>query len=106
MNLPAPHTDPEVLTVEQVAGILRCSVDQARRIPRTELPGYDGPGRYVLYFREDVLRYLRSRPLKNEQAARIAAIRVRRRSRNAPVADNVHTFDPDRIIARLPGRGD
>lgn len=94
----------DVLTVEQVAVVLRCSVDQARRIPRTELPAYRGPGKYVLFFREDVLSYLRSRPRKNESMANNAAMKVRRGRNANALQDNVHSFDPDDIIARLPGR--
>lgn len=106
MTVVAPFPDPEILTVEEVAAILRCSVDQARRIPRTELPAYVGPGKFVLYFREDVLRYLRNRPRKDEQRARLDGIRVRRRSRTVAADDNVHTFDPSHVRARIPRAGD
>jgi hypothetical protein len=99
------EADADILSVDQVAATLRCSVDQARRIPRTELPAYQGPGKYVLYFRDDVLSYLRSRPRKNESMAQGAALKASRsRKRNAE-PDNVHSFDPNSVIARLPKQG-
>ena len=52
--------DRDVLVVEDVARILRCTVDTARRIPRDQLPAYPGPGRRTLYLREDALAYVRS----------------------------------------------
>ena len=52
--------DRDVLVVEDVAHILRCTVDTARRIPRDQLPAYPGPGRRTLYLRDDVLAYVRS----------------------------------------------
>lgn len=97
--------DPDVLTVDKVAAMLRCSVDQARRIPRTELPAYQGPGKYLLYFRQDVMSYLRGRPRKNESAAFGAALRASpSRQRDADVGTNGQ-FDPSDVIARLPRRG-
>jgi hypothetical protein len=59
---PAGHigADPDVLVVEDVARIVRCTVDSARRIPRDQLPAHPGPGRRQLYLREDVLAYVRS----------------------------------------------
>jgi hypothetical protein len=59
--------DPDILTVEEVALILRCKVDTARRIPRDQLPAHPGPGRHRLYLREDVLAYVRrlGRPTPN-----------------------------------------
>jgi hypothetical protein len=53
--------DPDILVVEDVARILRCTVDTARRIPRDQLRSIPGPGRRQLYLREDVLAYVRSR---------------------------------------------
>jgi hypothetical protein len=57
---PQLYWDPDVLVVDQVAHVMRCSVDTVRRIPRSDLP-YHRPGKHNLYFREDVLRYVRSR---------------------------------------------
>ena len=51
----------DILVTEDVARILHCAVDTVRRIPRDELPVYRGPGRYNLYLREDVIRYVRTR---------------------------------------------
>jgi hypothetical protein len=53
--------DPDILVVEDVARILRCTVDTARRIPRDQLRSISGPGRRQLYLREDVIAYVRSR---------------------------------------------
>jgi len=50
-----------ILSVEDVAAVLRCSVDTVRRIPMDELASYDGPGRGVLYQMEDVQHYLHGR---------------------------------------------
>lgn len=91
----------DVLTVDEVAAILRCSVDQARRIPRTELPAYQGPGKYVLFFREDVLRYLRGRQPKHETRAYGAVLKAPRGQRSNHAAENVHAFDPGAVLARL-----
>ena len=55
--------DSEVLSIFDVERILRCSVDTVRRIPRTELPARDGPGKHLLYLRSDVLRYVAARPV-------------------------------------------
>jgi hypothetical protein len=52
--------DPDILVVEDVARILRCTVDTARRILRDQLRSTCGPGRRRLYLREDVLAYVRS----------------------------------------------
>lgn len=54
------RTDVEILTIEGVAELLHCSVQTARNIPTNELPRYDGPGRRLLYLREEVVRYVRS----------------------------------------------
>jgi hypothetical protein len=50
-----------ILTGEHVAWLLACSMDTVRRIPRDRLPAYEGAGRYLLYFLDDVQRYVRSR---------------------------------------------
>ena len=50
----------ELLIVQEVATLLRCSVDHVRRIPRNELPAAK-VGRRVLYHRDDVLSYVRSK---------------------------------------------
>lgn len=54
------RTDSEVLTVEGVAAYLHCSVAAARSIPENKLSRRSGPGRRVLYLKDDVIRYLRS----------------------------------------------
>lgn len=83
--------DPDILVVEDVARILRCTVDTARRIPREQLRSISGPGRRQLYLREDLITYvrLRGRPSHNAELlltqARAAVLelpedRVRERS--------------------------
>ena len=52
---PPPGTDP--LDIRQLAGLLRCSVDTARRIPRHQLPAYR-IGKKLLFRRSEVLDYL------------------------------------------------
>ncbi len=64
MVSPAPQagpSDPDILTVQEAARILRCRVDTLRRVPRDQLPVYRGPGRSNLYLREDLRQYVRSR---------------------------------------------
>lgn len=60
---PQLYWDQDVLVVEQVAHLMRCSLDTVRRIPREDLP-YSRPGKLNLYFREDVLRYIRTRRIE------------------------------------------
>lgn len=50
-----------ILTIQQTAALLSCSVDTLRRIPMEELPTYVGPGRGVIYLMDDIKRYLVSR---------------------------------------------
>lgn len=52
--------DTEILTVEGVAEYLHCSTAKVRTIPEAHLSRHLGPGRRLLYFKEDVHRYLRS----------------------------------------------
>ena len=52
--------DPDLLSVQEVASALRCSEDTVRRIPRAALPVYR-VGKANLYFREDVLAFVRKR---------------------------------------------
>ncbi len=59
----AGPSDPDILTVEEAARILRCTVDTLRRIPRDQLPVYRGPGRKNLYLREDLMQFLRARQI-------------------------------------------
>lgn len=49
----------EVLTIEGLANFLCCSVASAREIPPEELPRRQGPGRALLFLKEDVIRYLK-----------------------------------------------
>lgn len=68
--------DRDILVVEDVARILRCTVDTARRIPPDQLRRITGPGRHRLYLREDVLAYVRSlgRPATNAELLRRSAV--------------------------------
>jgi len=52
--------DTDVLSIEDVSRILRCSSDTVRRISLEELPVYR-VGKCNLYLREEVIRYLRSK---------------------------------------------
>lgn len=60
--------DPDLLSVREVADALRCSEDTAWRIPCAALPAYR-VGKANLYFREDVLAYVRSRSVGSDCAA-------------------------------------
>lgn len=62
-----------ILDINQIAQILRCSVDTARRIPLEELPSYEGDGRQHLYFRDDIERYIRSRPRLNKRGTGLSS---------------------------------
>lgn len=51
---------PPVMTVVEVARLLRMNVDTVRRIDRSELaPAVTGVGKWALYLLEDVLAYVR-----------------------------------------------
>ena len=63
-----PAGDPDLLSVQEVASALRCSEDTARRIPRAALPAYR-VGKANLYFREDVLAFVRSRSVSCDRTA-------------------------------------
>ena len=56
-DLPSVERDTDILDIESVAAILKCSVDKIRRISRDELPARIGPGKKLLYHRADVLTY-------------------------------------------------
>jgi hypothetical protein len=65
--------DPDILVIDDVARILRCTVDTARRIPRDQLRSIAGPGRRHLYLREDVIGYVRSRARQSPNAELLLA---------------------------------
>ena len=52
--------DADLLSIVEVAAKLRCSEDTVRRIPASDLQVYR-VGKSNLYFREDLLRYVRRR---------------------------------------------
>jgi len=51
--------DEDILTVEGVAKLLQCTIDAVRRIPDIELPAHQGPGKHLLYLRDEVIAYVR-----------------------------------------------
>ena len=61
------YPDAEILSIEEAAGILKCSVDRIRRIPRSELPARTGPGRGLLYLRADLIVYVKGKPSCNRR---------------------------------------
>ena len=91
-----PYADPDVLVLEDVARILRCSLDTVRRIPRTQLRARNGPGRLHIYLRSDVLAYIAALPVANL-----------REEDDPPVTlvppGRVSAFDPG-LMARSLGR--
>lgn len=57
--------DKDVLIVEEVAAILRCSVDQVLRINPIDLPKHAGAGKKNLYLRHELISYIESLEPKN-----------------------------------------
>ncbi len=53
-----PLLDPDILTVNDLARLLRCSPDKVYRIKHDQLP-VSRPGKCNIYLRDDVIRYLR-----------------------------------------------
>lgn len=62
----------DVLGIEEVAGVMRCSVDTVRRIPLDDLPVYR-VGRSNLYLREEVIRFLRTRHVRRTDIEAVLA---------------------------------
>ena len=94
---PELYYDPDRLVVEQVAWLLCCSVDQARRIPRDELPAYQGPGKRLLYLREDVLRYMKKCPVRSQRIKLDSNVR---QAANSTIMNEIK-FDPGAEARRL-----
>lgn len=66
-KLPTPLLDKdslnfEIISLIEVSVLLRCSIGQARRISRTELPARKGPGRQLLYLKTEVIDYIKCLP--------------------------------------------
>ena len=57
---PPPPTGTDPMDIRQLAGLLRCSIDTARRIPRHELPAYR-IGKKLLFRLPEVLAYLHTK---------------------------------------------
>lgn len=53
--------DADVLTAEGVAKLLHCTIDAVMRIPDAALPAHRGPGKHLLYLRDEVIEYVRRR---------------------------------------------
>jgi excisionase family DNA binding protein len=53
------RADEDILTVEGAAKLLHCTIDTVRRIPDGELRAHQGPGRHLLYLRDEVIEYVR-----------------------------------------------
>jgi hypothetical protein len=87
----------EILTVTHVAAFLQCSVDAARRIPRTELPARQGPGKVLLYLREDVISYVKRLPVRGRRTVK-AVVPL--------VASTVVTLDQSTRLERVRKRLD
>ena len=64
--------DRDILSIKEVAGLLRCSVDTLRRIPLQDLPAYR-IGRVNLYLRQDVIALVRSRPVRRSDITSVLA---------------------------------
>ena len=90
--------DPDLLSVHEVAAALRCSEDTVRRIPRAALPVYR-VGKANLYFREDVLAFVRRRG-----AAPVEEIK-RRPIKPTSGASTKGKDDVDRFLGEVLGFG-
>ncbi|WP_407059719.1 helix-turn-helix domain-containing protein [Brevundimonas bacteroides] len=87
--------DDDVLTLTEVARILRCEEDTVRRIPRPKLPARRGPGKWLLYLREDVLAYVRNLPIAG--LASDVSPEPRRATMKAPT----RPFDPAALASQM-----
>lgn len=58
-----PVYDQDILSLVDVCALLHCTEDTIRRVPDEDLPAYR-VGRKNLYFREDVLRFVRSKRVR------------------------------------------
>ena len=70
-----PSVDRDLLSVAEVAAALRCSEDTVRRIPRAVLPVYR-VGKANLYFREDVLAFVRGQGAAPAEKAKKRCVRA------------------------------
>ena len=66
------HHNPEILAIEQVARLMRCSVDTVRRIPTDQLLPYR-VSKENLYFLQDVMAFVRSRPARRSDIELVIA---------------------------------
>ena len=90
--------DPDLLSVQEVATVLRCSEDTVRRIPRTALPVYR-VGKAKLYFREDVLAFVRKRDVESVEEIN------RRSAKSTGGAQTKGKDDVDRFLGEVLGFG-
>jgi hypothetical protein len=90
----------DVLSVVEVAAMLLCSIDSVRRIPDASLPSRVGPGKCVLYLREDVLRFVRSLP-ENGGFRGANSGETRQRRKSATANEGRAGFDPQEALARV-----
>lgn len=98
-----PPRNPDIFTIEEVAGYLYCSVDQARRIPRDLLCPKSGPGKRAIYLREDVKRYADGLP--DRAGRKFAQIRgTTSRKQALPPFDPAEELDLDKAIRRVGKR--
>lgn len=90
----------DILGIVEVAAMLRCSIDTVRRIPDVALPSRVGPGKCVLYLKEDVLRFVKGLPeYGGFRGADSGEAAVRRRVASA---SNGHVvFDPYKALAQV-----
>ena len=91
----------DVLGIVEVAAMLRCSIDTVRRISDAALPSRVGPGKCVLYLREDVLRFVKSLPeYGGFRGADSREPMARRKVTNA--SKGYASFDPHTALAQIP----
>ena len=90
--------DRDLLSVAEVAAALRCAEDTVRRIPRAALPVYR-VGKANLYFREDVLAFVRRRGVSPVEEIKRRSVTPTSR---APAKGKDHV---DRFLGEVLGFG-
>ncbi len=86
-----------LLTTNEVAQLLGASVDTVYRISREELPAHRGAGKGTMYFKDDVLSYVKKRPV----LATMSKIVPDRMAASKADMTNVVPFDVEAEIKSL-----
>lgn len=79
--------EPDILGIDNVATILKCSIAKVRRISRHELPARRGPGKCLLYLRKDVFKYFERLPFAGGQTQSDKEDNVNFHNKNFDIAE-------------------